>query len=51
MKGGPSKDWGSSSHGHIGNGIDFSFEELSEGGAKLAVGLPSDWGSGGHGQL
>jgi translocation and assembly module TamB len=34
---GPSKDWGSSSHGHIGNGIDFSFEELSEGGAKLAV--------------
>ena len=34
---GPSKDWGSSSHGHIGNGIDFSFEELSEGGAELAV--------------
>jgi hypothetical protein len=34
---GPSKDWGSSSYGHIGNGIDFSFEELSEGGAELAV--------------
>jgi hypothetical protein len=34
---GPSKDWGSSSHGHIGNGIDFSFEDLSEGGAELAV--------------
>ena len=34
---GPSTDWGSSSHGHIGNGIDFSFEELSEGGAELAV--------------
>src|SRR3954453_8519 len=37
IKTGPSKDWGSSSHGHIGNGIDFSFEELSEGGAELAV--------------
>jgi len=35
--GGPSRDWGSSSHGHIGDGIDFSFEELSEGGAELAV--------------
>src|SRR5689334_7587379 len=33
----PSKDWGSSNHGHIGNGIDFSFKELSEGGAELAV--------------
>src|SRR5689334_3795908 len=33
----PIQDWGSSSHGHIGNGIDFSFEELSEGGAELAV--------------
>ncbi len=32
--------WSSSwrrQHGHIGNGIDFGFEELSEGGAELAV--------------
>jgi hypothetical protein len=34
---GPSRDWGSSSHGHIGDGIDFGFEQLTEAGTEFTV--------------
>src|SRR3954453_7621159 len=40
---GPSRDWGSSRHGHLGDGIDFGFEQLAEAGTEFTV-AQRTWG-------
>src|SRR3954452_8048688 len=37
QQGGPSRDWGSGSHGHLDDGIDYGFEQLAEAGTEFTV--------------